>query len=108
MRKVSGHLHKNRVHYTKEDTFLSPNSSQNNPKTALNCKPPSPDPLNGAIGEAHDDSHEEKPYSQDSTSSSKRKKKGSARKSPKCSLHFLPRSPQKTPKKFFIDLGEEE
>ncbi len=95
MRSLSGHLHKNRIHFTTEDAFLSPHTSQHKPKMDHNHKPPSLDSSNGAIG------------SQESTSNSRQKKKGSARKSPKCSLHFLPRSPQKTPKKVFIDLGEE-
>lgn len=107
MRKISGHLHKNRIHFTNEETFLSPHTSHHKPTISHNQKSVSLDSSKGAASETHDDFHQERQYSQESTSSSKQKKKGSARKSPKCSLHFLPRSPQKTPKKVFIDLGEE-
>ena len=107
MRSLSGHLHKNRIYFTKEETFISPHTSQHKPKMVHNHQPPSVHSSNDAIGVSQEDFHDERPYSQESTSSSRQKKKGSSRKSPKCSLHFLPRSPQKTPKKVFIDLGEE-
>lgn len=55
--------------------------------------------------------HEESQESHGSASSMKRRKKGCFRKSPKCSLHNLPKSPtpkrQTPPQKVFIDLCEE-
>jgi hypothetical protein len=55
--------------------------------------------------------HEESQESHGSASSMKRRKKGCFRKSPKCSLHNLPKSPtpkrQTPPRKVFIDLCEE-
>ncbi len=57
-----------------------------------------------------DSFHGESQESHGSASSMKRRKKGSFRKSPKCSLHNLPNSPtpkRQTPKKIFIDLCDE-
>jgi serine/threonine protein kinase len=107
LRKVSGHLHKNRIRFTKADAFISPHGSQRKSTTALKERLPTADPSKNAERASQEDFDREIQYSQESTSSSKQKKKGSGRKSPKCSLHFLPRSPQKTPQKVFIDLGED-
>jgi len=91
---------------------LSPSENLVSPKNTIRHKLKTNSPCHSNDTDCASQHNDFQGQSQESACSSKRKKKGSGRKTPKCSLHNLSTSPRKSPrktppKKVFINLDED-